>query len=101
MSAVAIGPCPEWCREDPCHGEHHPGPDCYQDLAVIEGLREIVQLSVFPVWDELDGQPPQVSLYLNNDTQVYLTPAQAREIAAWLLEAADKVDIRKMFEGGR
>lgn len=90
-------PCPRWCREEPCHGEHHPGADTLQDLRVIEGVTGSVLLSVLPVWDELDGQPPQVSLYLDNDTQIYMSAGDARSVAGWLLEAADKVDVRKMF----
>lgn len=92
MSAAAE--CPVWwCDENPCRGEHRPSLTKMQGMLVTEGLSDSARLSVFPVWDELDGRSPEVSVYMDNDTQVYMPAAEARRVAAWLLEAADKLDI--------
>jgi len=95
--------CREWCAEGDGHPHEHP-----EDQRCVSGW-DIIPLELMPKWKDFMGawnttevevqavagpqHPPQAVIYsAGEDIELRLTPAEARRLAALIVEAADRLE---------
>lgn len=91
MSALAIV-CPAWCEVE--HDALEPAGAMHQRVLGTVVLSRDVARVVLSNWTANDGgevEPPELCLFPAEALEG-ITPAEARQLAAALLDAADKAD---------
>ncbi len=92
MTATCQVACPSWCVEVDCPGVEHGGHIATVlatggDQVARDAARRVM---VMPVWVPAEDPAPSVMLgVIEGRDTVYLTPGEARSLAAALMVAAD------------
>jgi len=93
MTATCQVACPSWCVEVGCSGLEHAG-----DIATVTATggdraarEEAMRVVVMPAWLPADDPAPSVLVEIagRGSKTAYLTPEEARSLAAALTVAAD------------